>query len=686
MADYGHPFGATMAPPPPPPGPPPSAGGNPFDPLGSTASPPTPAAGTDPFGGGSNSLVNGYPNQQPPLPPQTPQPHQYQQQQYQQPFGGAPAPAYPQQQQPVDYSQNQMVVSSQQSNPYGGYAQTMIPATDPSQSQWGMGGAAPAPATTSTSFDPFAPPPPPAPAPVPPTPTPQPQQMAYPNPSEPFSTFQDPFGGNIGGGASYGASPQPPPPPAPVYTEPPAPAPAPEPAYQQQERQMSTYDHSNNYNNNNNNNQSYNNDNQNNSYRNYSHDNQDPLEEQQQQAYLNNYNDRQLVPATQASSSTAITVRSPDEVRNKYSQALSQQAGPMASPLPKAELVRKKGYVLSRISFRTIVMKKWKQSFWIQYGSHTMLWFRNEADFDDWLNNPYHTQAQRNFLIKLAVNFVHDLYKPNVRGYQVTQCRTKPYGTKVVRQFKLERWMDYGPTIAAAFGSYDPKEVDACREAIVECMKNTPLDNGIRATGAVKEYHEQQQAALEQQQQQQREQQGGGNGERYQNYQLPPGAAQRAHAQSLDGYKSAAPPSSSVVDLLDDTFDDAASVPPASAAGDLLGGALVPATNPYASYPGAPPPAVSYPPQQQYPGGYAQPQPPQQSYGIPPQQQQAPAYPAPAPAYPQQQQQYYGAPPPQQPPPSPQQAAAFDYGAYQQQPPQQSGGYPMASYPQPTQF
>jgi hypothetical protein len=116
-----------------------------------------------------------------------------------------------------------------------------------------------------------------------------------------------------------------------------------------------------------------------------------------------------------------------------------------------------------------------------------MLWFRNESDFSDWLNNPYHDQATRNFLIKLAVNFVHDLYKPNVRGYQVTQCRSKAYGNKMVRQFKLERWMDYGPTIAAAFGSYDPKEVDDLRAAIVECMRNTPLNSGIRATGAVRQ-------------------------------------------------------------------------------------------------------------------------------------------------------------------------------------------------------
>jgi len=180
--------------------------------------------------------------------------------------------------------------------------------------------------------------------------------------------------------------------------------------------------------------------------------------------------------------------------RNPYALEIARRSAPAgASPLPKAELVKKKGYVLSRISFRTIVMKKWKQSFWVQYGSHTMLWFRNEEDFKDWLNNPYHTQAQRNFLIKLAVNFVHDLYKPSVRGYQVTQTRVKPYGNKMVRQFKLERWMDYGPTIAAAFGSYDSREVEELRKAIVECMRNTPLDNGIRATGAVRQSQQQQQ-------------------------------------------------------------------------------------------------------------------------------------------------------------------------------------------------
>jgi len=349
--------------------------------------------------------------------------------------------------------------------------------------------------------------------------------------------------------------------------------------------------------------------------------------------------------------------------RNPYSGALAVQVqGSNCSSLPKAELIGKRGFVLSRISFRTIVMKKWKQSFWVQYGGHTMLWFRTQGDFDDWLNNPYHTQMQRSFLIKLAINFVHDLYKPNVRGYQVTQCRTKPYGkNKVVRQFKLERWMDYGPTIAAAFGSYDPKEVEACREAIVECMKNTPLDNGIRATGAVKEHHDRQQAA-EEEESQQRTGAGGGTSNGYQNYRLDDNKNSdnaSGRAQSM-----VAP----VVDLLGG-FD-----------GGVGSGALVPAVNPNAAYPGAPPqqqqPSAYYPPTSQPAMHQAQ----QQQQGYPPQSQPPAAYGAPAPpqGYPQypqaqapmaQQQQ-------QQPPP--------DYGGYPQQS-QQQAGYPAASYPQPVQ-
>ena len=67
-----------------------------------------------------------------------------------------------------------------------------------------------------------------------------------------------------------------------------------------------------------------------------------------------------------------------ENVRNPFSTEIARRERPPgASPLPKADLVRKRGYVLSRISFRTIVMKKWKQAYWVQVcqsWSHLPTW------------------------------------------------------------------------------------------------------------------------------------------------------------------------------------------------------------------------------------------------------------------------------------------------------------------------
>jgi len=104
----------------------------------------------------------------------------------------------------------------------------------------------------------------------------------------------------------------------------------------------------------------------------------------------------------------------------------------VTSPIPKYELVHHSGYVLSRISFRTVLMRKWKQTFWIQYGPTQLLFFRSFSDYEDWLNNPYHTHKAREFLVKLRVDFVSDLKKSSVMGYQVTQVRRKPYGKNVM--------------------------------------------------------------------------------------------------------------------------------------------------------------------------------------------------------------------------------------------------------------
>lgn len=112
------------------------------------------------------------------------------------------------------------------------------------------------------------------------------------------------------------------------------------------------------------------------------------------------------------------------------------------------------------------------------------------------MNNPYHSLEAREFLVKLRVDFVGDLKKSSVMGYQVTQIRRKPYGKNVMLHFKLERWMDYGPTIAAAFAARSEEmnmsnvngsnnrnnnnsnidnstnDVASLRKIILGCMKN----------------------------------------------------------------------------------------------------------------------------------------------------------------------------------------------------------------------
>jgi len=116
-----------------------------------------------------------------------------------------------------------------------------------------------------------------------------------------------------------------------------------------------------------------------------------------------------------------------------HAEYLSNNSAPsMSSPLPKYELVHHSGYVLSRISFRTVLLRKWKQTFWIQYGPTQLLFFRSHSDYVDWLNNPYHTMKAREYLVKLRVDFVSDLKKSSVMGYQVTQVRRKPYGKNVM--------------------------------------------------------------------------------------------------------------------------------------------------------------------------------------------------------------------------------------------------------------
>jgi len=452
---------------------------NPFDPM---APPPAdPFAAANPFVGNpqpvqlqqqQQQVQQGQPQQFPPrqqpvqqqpqFPPgQQPQQPVQQQQQQQQPgqFGyqqGPNATALVPTQQPVNHyaaaAAGVAAPMQQQPQAHVQQEQSIVPAAQQQSTQWGI-----APGAASPSFDPFAAPAPPTPAPVP---VPQ-----YTLPVDPWANPAAPAQQQPSAGPHQivehhlQASPQYAVPPMPEGNAAPngglsaASGPASADQRYEPDQQMAPYH-----------------------------------KQSEHQHENNQYNRNGGDNGDDNGGEAALAALNPQEIQtNQKAQQLARQAPPGAAPLPRVELIRNKGYVLSRISFRTIVMKKWKQCFWVQYGPHTMLWFRNEEDFNDWLNNPYHTQPQRNYLIKLAVNFVHDLHRPNVRGYQVTQATTKSYGRERMKQFKLERWMDYGPTIAAAFASQDPMEVDLLRETIVQCMRNTPQDGGVRHTGAVRQ-------------------------------------------------------------------------------------------------------------------------------------------------------------------------------------------------------
>ena len=203
-----------------------------------------------------------------------------------------------------------------------------------------------------------------------------------------------------------------------------------------------------------------------------------------------------------------VSVANPPPPQGRITNELEMAYANPASPLPLVEKIVASGFILTRISFRTILFKKWKQGYWIQYGPNTMYFFRSVADYEDWLKNPYHEQRERDYLVKLKIDFIADILPQDVREYRITQMTRKNYGRNkpLYHQFKLERVMEFGPTIVAAFASQDPNEVNALRRVIHQCIRNasnargwghapmpsTPIVNGNQYhNGAVAVYQQQ---------------------------------------------------------------------------------------------------------------------------------------------------------------------------------------------------
>ena len=152
-----------------------------------------------------------------------------------------------------------------------------------------------------------------------------------------------------------------------------------------------------------------------------------------------------------------------------------------ASALPDARPILARGNILTRSSLRSLVMKKWHSSFWVRYGPASLLVFRSKDDFEDWLNNPYHSQRQRDYLVKARLDFFGEMKKPDVRGFKMTDIKLKSYEKKgrPMHNFKLEKWTNLGVSLVAAFASADLAEVEAVRDAVSQSLEMCP-SHGLR--------------------------------------------------------------------------------------------------------------------------------------------------------------------------------------------------------------
>lgn len=164
----------------------------------------------------------------------------------------------------------------------------------------------------------------------------------------------------------------------------------------------------------------------------------------------------------------------PPPLKRDYSTSL-MMAESGQSELPSFKSVHHSGVVLARISMKSLVTKNWKRVFWIQYGENSILIFRSHDDFEEWVNNPYLSREKREALIKLKIDLNKSDYSPDFLGYRPTHIQPKYYTRSgLLHQFKVDKWLTDGPSIAGAFGSQNEDEVMELYTILTEMIKRNP--------------------------------------------------------------------------------------------------------------------------------------------------------------------------------------------------------------------
>ena len=214
------------------------------------------------------------------------------------------------------------------------------------------------------------------------------------------------------------------------------------------------------------------------------------------------------------SSSTNTNVSNDDQLYN-WSEK-KNDSNLQLSTLPNPNLIHQMGPIQSRTTLRSLLMKKWHTDcWWMHYDRYSILIFRSKDHLDDWVQNPYHGKKEREYLIKLHIDFgdiggvggvksgsgsVNESVASgnnsnsnkddngdggedggqttNILGHRILPIKQKNYGKKSnhndLYEFKLERWTNMGVSVLAAFASEEMEDVQLLYDTIVEIMERCP--------------------------------------------------------------------------------------------------------------------------------------------------------------------------------------------------------------------
>ena len=103
------------------------------------------------------------------------------------------------------------------------------------------------------------------------------------------------------------------------------------------------------------------------------------------------------------------------------------------------------GTCLVRTSFRSLVLKDWKECFWVLENPNLLMVFRNAANYRGYHENKMISPEERELLCKSRIDLSVKYFCKGVG--------MKKYSGKTIHTFALQEKTDLGPLMALKFGS-----------------------------------------------------------------------------------------------------------------------------------------------------------------------------------------------------------------------------------------